>query len=336
MAKVSRRELAEKFLLPADNKIVAGLVKDGLLTSEEQELANFLPLADFLTIEADSGGHTDNRPALTLFPAMQTLAERLQSGFVDETKTLLGLGGGIATPQAVASAFSMGADYVLTGTINQSCVESGSSDLVRKMLAEVEQADVVMAPAADMFEMGVEVQVIKKGTMFPMRAKKLFETYRKYQRLEDIPETEKRFLENQVFRMTLNEVWQETQNFFAERNPAILVKAEQKPKIKMGLVFRWYLGLSSRWANEGKTDRQLDFQVWCGPSMGAFNSWAEDSVLALPENRRVVVLAHQLYLTAFLLYRLRMVESQGYRLNKEAAALNRPLSEEMIATLLQG
>ena len=27
-----------------------------------------------------------------------------------------------------------------------------------------------MAPAADMFEMGVKLQVLKRGTMFPMRA----------------------------------------------------------------------------------------------------------------------------------------------------------------------
>ena len=31
------------------------------------------------------------------------------------------------------------------------------------MLAQAEQADVAMAPAADMFEMGVKVQVLKRG-----------------------------------------------------------------------------------------------------------------------------------------------------------------------------
>ena len=35
-----------------------------------------------------------------------------------------------------------------------------------------------MAPAADMFEMGVKLQVLKRGTMFPMRAQKLYELYR--------------------------------------------------------------------------------------------------------------------------------------------------------------
>ena len=45
------------------------------------------------------------------------------------------------------------------------------------MLSETGQADVTMAPAADMFEMGVKVQVLKRGTMFPFRAGKLYELY---------------------------------------------------------------------------------------------------------------------------------------------------------------
>ena len=32
-------------------------------------------------------------------------------------------------------------------------------------------ADVSMAPAADMFEMGVQLQVLKRGTLFPMQAR---------------------------------------------------------------------------------------------------------------------------------------------------------------------
>src|SRR5258708_39524783 len=92
----------------------------------------------------------------------------------------VGAAGGIATPASAAAAFVMGAAYVLTGSINQACVESGSSDLVREMLAQAEQADVIMAPAADMFEMGVRVQVLKRGTLFAMRAAKFFELYRNY------------------------------------------------------------------------------------------------------------------------------------------------------------
>ena len=47
----------------------------------------------------------------------------------------------------------------------------------------------------------------------------------------------------------------------------------------MALVFRWYLGLSSRWANAGEPTRKVDYQVWCGPAMGAFNEWTKGSFL---------------------------------------------------------
>ncbi len=56
-----------------------------------------------------------------------------------------------------------------------------------------------MAPAADMFEMGVKVQVLKRGTMFAMRAAKLYELYRAHARLEDLPAAE-RALEKNLFR----------------------------------------------------------------------------------------------------------------------------------------
>ena len=114
----------------------------------------------------------------------------------------------------------MGAAYVLTGSVNQACVESGSSDAVREMLAQAEQADVIMAPAADMFEMGVKVQVLKRGTLFAMRAAKLYELYRGHARLEDLPAVERAALEKNLFRAPMEEVWGQTRRYFLERDAA--------------------------------------------------------------------------------------------------------------------
>ena len=66
----------------------------------------------------------------------------------------------------MAAAFALGAAYVLTGSVNQLAVESGLSDDASAMLAQADLADVMMAPAADMFELGVKVQVLRRGTMF--------------------------------------------------------------------------------------------------------------------------------------------------------------------------
>ena len=39
-----------------------------------------------------------------------------------------------ASRPAAAAAFMMGAAYVVTGTVNQACAESGTTDLVRRLL----------------------------------------------------------------------------------------------------------------------------------------------------------------------------------------------------------
>ena len=57
---------------------------------------------------------------------------------------------------------------MLTGSVNQASVESGMSDAGRALLAKAQLADVVMAPAADMFQMGVKVQVLKRGTLLAL------------------------------------------------------------------------------------------------------------------------------------------------------------------------
>ncbi len=187
MAKISREELAARFFSPPPEKFLKELVSRGEITEDQAALAAKIPMAQYVTAEADSGGHTDNRPAIVLFPTIRSLAERLEKEFAYDCRLMVGLGGGISTPASAAAAFAMGAAYIMSGSVNQACIESGTSDLVREMLTETRQADVTMAPAADMFEMGVTVQVLKRGTMFPMRAAKLYELYRNHASLEEIP-----------------------------------------------------------------------------------------------------------------------------------------------------
>jgi trans-AT polyketide synthase/acyltransferase/oxidoreductase domain-containing protein len=313
IAKASRIELAKHWFSPPPEKMLLELVASGHITEQQAEFALCIPMAQDLTVEADSGGHTDNRPAITLIPTIIALRDRLQSQYNYTTPLRVGAAGGIATPASAAAAFTMGAAYIVTGTINQACMESGSSDTVRKMLAQAEQADVTMAPAVDMFEMGVKLQVLKRGTMFAMRGNKLYETYRKYNSIEDIPTDEREAMEKSIFKAPLEKVWQETRDFFLQRNPTEVSRAEEDPKHKMALIFRWYLGLSSRWANSGKLDRQIDYQIWCGPAMGAFNEWAKGSTLEQPENREVVNVALNLMYGAALVNRVNQLRQQGIR-----------------------
>ncbi len=321
IGKVSRVEVATKFLSPPPDRILKDLVAAGHVTATQAQLAARFPVADDVTVEADSGGHTDNRPAITLLPTILALRDRLQLQFKYFTPPRVGLAGGIATPSSVAAAFAMGAAYVVTGSVNQACVESGSSDAVRKMLAEAGQADVTMAPAADMFEMGVKLQVLKRGTMFPMRAQKLYDLYRAYPSWEAIPAVERVQVEKTHLKASFEQRWDETRAFWQGREPGQVAKADADPRHKMALVFRWYLGLSSRWANAGEPTRQLDYQVWCGPAMGAFNEWAKGSPLEQPANRTVVGVALNLLAGACVVLRRQSLRQQGVNFPDDCFAL---------------
>jgi PfaD family protein len=334
IVKVSRVEVASKFFAPAPDRLLQELVRRGDLTADQARLAATVPVAQDLTAEADSGGHTDNRPAITLLPTMLALRDRMQAIHRFAQPLRVGAAGGIATPASAAAALAMGADFLVTGSINQACVESGSSDLVREMLAQAEQADVSMAPAADMFEMGVKVQVLKRGTMFAMRAAKLYELYRAHGSLDELPAADRAALEKNLFRAPLEEIWGQTRVYFRQRDPSQIERAERDPKHKMALVFRWYLGQSSRWANAGEPARKLDYQVWCGPAMGAFNEWAKGSFLEQPRNRRVVTLALNLLHGAAVTMRVQILRCQGVALDAALVRV-RPLERDQIEEYLQ-
>jgi len=314
IAKVSRGEVATRFLSPAPARLIKELVATNQITLGQADLAATVPMCDDLTAEADSGGHTDNRPAITLLPTLLALRDKLQTQYGYAAPIRVGLAGGIATPASVAAAFALGADYVVTGSINQACLESGSSERVRQMLATADQADVTMAPAADMFEMGVKVQVLKRGTMFAMRGQKLYEAYRGYSSWAAIPVNERNQIEKTILQRPYGDVWAETREFFLKRDPTHVAKGDADPRHQMALVFRWYLGLSSRWANSGEESRQLDYQVWCGPAMGAFNEYAKGSPLEAPANRTVAVVAKNLLYGAALLVRQATLRQQGVEL----------------------
>ena len=334
IAKVSRVELARRFFAPPPEKLLNILVAQQKITRQEADLARKIPLADDLTAEADSGGHTDNRPALSLLPTMLALRDEMMARYTYQRPLCVGLGGGIATPASCAAAFAMGAAYVLTGTINQACVEAGISPTVRNMLAEARQADVTMAPAADMFEMGVKVQVLKRGTLFPQRAAKLFDLYTRHDCFEAISSKDRQMLAEKFFRCSFDQAWQQTRDFFLDRDPRQIQRAEKDPRHKMALVFRSYLGRSSGWAKTGNPDRKIDYQIWCGPAIGAFNQWCADSFLAHPENRKVVTVALNLLLGAAVITRLNWLRMQFDGVPQEVGAFS-PLPLEKINEVIR-
>ena len=311
IAKVSREEVARRFLEPPPADLLSLLVNRGQLTRAEAQLAAHLPIAEDITAEADSGGHTDNRALTALLPSLLTLRDQVVRERDYRRPIRIGAAGGLGTPTAVAAAFALGAAYVQTGSVNQACIESGLDASARQMLSTAGMADVIMAPAADMFELGVDVQVLRRGTLFAVRARKLYELYRAHASLEDIPAHEREKLERTQLRATVDEAWASTRAFWMGRDPEQVSRAMRDPKHRMALVFRSYLGLSSRWAIDGNAARSSDYQIWCGPAMGAFNTWVKGSFLEPTENRSVVQVARNLMESAAVVTRAQQLRSFG-------------------------
>jgi len=280
LAKISRPEVAEVFMRPAPEKIVNRLLEEGLITAEQAALSKGVPMSYDIIVEADSGGHTDAGVAMVLLPSIQQLRTTIQKEEQYAQSIRVGLAGGIGTPQAVACAYMMGADFILTGSINQCTVEAGTSDAVKDLLQEINVQDTDYAPAGDMFEIGAKVQVLKKGVLFSARANKLFSLYNQYNSLEEIPEKTIEQLEKNFFKKPIAAIWEESKTYFRNKGEqSVIDKAENNSKNKMALVFRWYFGYSNKLAIDGNINEKVNFQVHTGPALGAFNQWVKGTAL---------------------------------------------------------
>ena len=152
------------------------------------------------------------------------------------------------------------------------------------MLSQAELPDVIMAPAADMFELGVDVQVLRRGTMFGTRGRRLYELYRDASSLDELGASDRAWLEDAIFGKGVEDAWLETKEYWAERDPEQFRPGGGKPQAQAGVCcFAAISGLASRWAIDGRADRRTDYQIWCSSAMGAFNSWVAGSFLAPPE-----------------------------------------------------
>lgn len=136
LAKVSQPETAAAFLEPPPEHLVRHLVAAGDVSAAEAELARRMPMADDICAEVDPAGHPGERPFVVLLPELVRLRDRIgrDNGFGNAVR--VGVAGGIGTPESVAAAFVVGADFVLTGSINQCTVEAGTTDAGKDLLQQ--------------------------------------------------------------------------------------------------------------------------------------------------------------------------------------------------------
>lgn len=290
-AKLSRPEVAENFLSPINENILRQLLEEGSITKEEAELAREVPVANEITAEADSAGHTDGAIPTVLWPTILRIKKRFMNKYGFYEPVHVGAAGGIGTPEAASAAFVLGADYIVTGSINQCTAEAATSDKAKELLAKMQIQDTEYAPAGDMFELGAKVQVLKKGLFFPIRANKLYELYRNHDSIEDLDDKTKDQLQMKYFGRTFGEVYEEVKKY---HNSEKIAYAEKNPKNKMALIFKWYFGYATKNALTGSEENIIDYQIYAGSALGAFNEYVRGTELENWKNRHVDSIALKL------------------------------------------
>lgn len=224
------------------------------------------PVATDIAVEQD---------ALAALPAIAALR--------DEIAPEVRIGAcGPGDPAAVAAAFVLGADFVVTTTINQCTPEAATSSAAKDILADLDVADVRPAPVAELFELGGRAPVARKGTLFAARAEQLYRLYLKNDRLEDIPAATRSELERTHFGRPLDQVWSE------------LGRTARDDKHRMALVFAEYCREATSSALNGLTAQRFNYRVPSGPDMGAFNRFLSARSVGNWQIRHVDLIAEEL------------------------------------------
>lgn len=290
LVKVADRETAGMFLAPAPRIVVERLLDEGQISADEARLAPHVPMADDICLETGSR-YADRGPAQALLPAIIRLRDRWSGTSDYPGPVRVGLAGGIGTPEAAAAAFVLGADFILTGSINQCTVESGVNPRVKDLLSRADEQDTDSAPAGEMFELGARMQFLSKGQFYAHRAKKLYDLYCRCSSLEEIGQKEREHIQAEYLKRSFRDVFEEIKRTY----PAAAVeRALRNPRVKMALIFRWFLSHSADLAVAGDGHKLSDYQIACSPAMGAFNRWVEGTALEDWHRRHVDGIADML------------------------------------------
>ncbi|WP_045304963.1 ACP S-malonyltransferase [Saccharothrix sp. ST-888] len=269
LAKVSRTDTAAEFLAPPPQRLVARLLAAGAVTPQEAAAAQSRPMADDLCVEGNGGWLHGTAEPLTVLP--QVLRLRDAAALPGRPPVHVGCAGGIGSPEAAAAAFVLGADFVLTGSVNQCSVEAATSDRVKDLLQEAREYDVDLAPWGEQFELGSRASYLKLGQFFPARAARLYDLWHRHTSFAEIDQSTR----TRVIERYLG----------GEQPPP--VAAGPDPKADMAALFRAYFARGLRLAVTGDRASTVDYLVHCGPAMGAFNHAVAGTELHPWRNRTV-------------------------------------------------
>lgn len=258
---------AVRFLRPADPATVRALTAAGHLDGVSADAAARGPVATDVAVERD---------AHALVPALVALRDREAPG------ARIGVAG-VGTPAAVAAAFALGADFVVTTTVNQCTAEAATSDAAKDLLAALDVTDVREAPDPDLFELGARSPVAHRGTLFAARAEELYRMFLRYDRLADVGPRRLAELERTHFGRPLDEV------------RADLGVAGRDDRRALASVCAAYCREATAAALRGTPGQRLNYRVPASTDVGAFNRLVSAEPLAGWRARHAELVTERLF-----------------------------------------
>ncbi|MFJ8525107.1 ACP S-malonyltransferase [Bacillus cereus] len=290
LIKLTRSEVAKEFLSPISKQLLHQMVEQGEITYEEADMLKHVPIVDDICVMGDCGGPTDHGNLNLLLPSIIHLRDSYMSQYKFVKNVRIGAGGGIGTPTAAAVAFMLGADFILTGSINQCTVEAATSDYVKDMLQNMEIQDTTYVPSEYALDTSGYSQVVRKGVFFPARANRLYDLLKSYGSISEIDSKTRLYIEEKYFGKSFEEILQDE----LKKND----RYRKNSKQELQIILKWYMEYAKGLAIQGKREQKVNFHIYCGPALGAFNEWVKDTYLENWRNRNVNGIAEKIMIEA--------------------------------------
>ncbi|MFJ4439057.1 ACP S-malonyltransferase [Streptomyces sp. NPDC088923] len=260
LARVTGPGQAAAFLRPPAPSLLAGLVHTGALTEDEAEAARALPVASDLAVQDPGGWHEDAADAYQLLPSVAALAARCPG----TEPVHVGLCGVVGTPEQAATAFALGAAFLVSTSLTACTPEARLATSLKDTLARAGEDDVTWAPTERHASLGVPGRVVRRGTLFPARSGLLHRLLCAHRYFADVPAPRRRHIEEQLLGRPAP--------------PPPDSRADDRPLTAD--VFRWYVRETARRTPAGEPLRPLDHQLRCDPEVTRFNRAVSGTALA--------------------------------------------------------
>lgn len=291
IVKLSRTDMAESFMSPPPKRIVDALLRDGVISTEEAELSQQIPMSHDICVVTDTAGYTVGANMFATLPTIESIRDRISTSNQYKNSIRVGAAGGIGSPVSASAVFLMGADFIMTGSINQCTVEAATSDTVKDMLSAMNVQDTSYVRTIDKYNAYQQMQVLKKGTLFYVCVEKFYNLYHEVNSIDEIDPKTRELIETRYLKKSFEEVLQEIMlsDKFRAMNTSYIT-----PKLQLELVFNWYMEQAFQWAIEGNTNNQLNYEIMCSSALGAFNQWVKGTSFEDWRNRTVVAVSEKL------------------------------------------